>query len=112
MPHLLLLTLEFSFLFIAVPLLIFCRVIPNLPIPYLLVAAAAAFLILRYDPSFDSAQLVSSSGFRQYLPRVLLRDAVFLTLLGLAVRLFARELLFSFVERAPRLWALLTSSPP
>jgi uncharacterized protein len=107
MAHLLLLTLEFSFLFIAVPLLIFYRVIPNLPIPYLLVAAAAAFLILRYDPSFDPAQIVSPSGFRQYLARVLLRDAVFLTLLGLAVRLFARELLFSFVKRAPRLWALV-----
>jgi membrane protease YdiL (CAAX protease family) len=107
MPRLLLLALEFSFLFIGLPLLIFYRVIPNLPIPYLLLAALAAFLILRYDRSFDSAQLVSWSGFRQQLSPILLRDAVFLALLGLAVRVFAPELLFSFVKRAPRFWALV-----
>src|ERR1700741_2938402 len=99
MPQLLLLALEFSFLFIAVPLLIFYGVLPNLPIPYLLVAAAAAFLILRYDSSFDPAKLISSSGFRQQLPSILLRDAVFLTLLGLAVGFLKPELLFSFVKR-------------
>lgn len=107
MPRLFLLALEFFFLFLVVPLLIFYRVIPHLPIPYLLVAAATAFLILRYDRSFDSAQLISWSGFRQQLPPVLLRDAVFLALLGLAVRFFAPELLFSFVKRAPRFWAVI-----
>jgi membrane protease YdiL (CAAX protease family) len=107
MPSLFLLALEFSFLFLGLPLLIFYRIIPNLPIPYLLAAALAAFLILRRDPSFDSARLLSWGGLRPYLPILLLRDAVFLTLLGLAVRFFAPQLLFSFVKRAPLLWAVV-----
>lgn len=107
MPHPFLLALEFSFLFIVLPLLIFFRILPNLPIPYLLAAALAAFLVLRHDPSFDSVRLISTTGIRQHLPPLLLRDAVFLALLGLAVRHFAPELLFSFVKRAPRFWALI-----
>jgi CAAX protease family protein len=107
MPRLLLLAAEFSFFFIGVPLLIFYRILPNLPIPYLLLAALAAFLFLRHDPSFDSARLLSFNGFWPNLPRLLLRDAVFLALLGLAVRLFAPELLFSFVKRAPGFWILV-----
>lgn len=107
MCRLFLLALEFSFFFVGVPLLIFYRILPNLPIPYLLVAALAAFLILRHDPSFDSARLFSTAGFRQHLPLLLLRDVVFLTLLGLAVHHFAPELLFSFVKHAPRFWVLI-----
>lgn len=67
----------------------------------------AAFLILRHDPSFHSARLISTTGIRQQLPSLLLRDAVFLGLLGLAVRRFAPDLLFSFVKRAPQFWALI-----
>jgi uncharacterized protein len=100
-----LLALEFSFLFIGLPLLIYFRALPNLPIPYLLACALAAFLILRHDPSFDSARLISWSGLRPHLPLLLLRDAIFLALLGLAVRFFAPQLLFSFAKRAPWLWA-------
>ncbi len=107
MLRLLFLALEFVFLFVGVPLLVFYRVIPNLPIPYLLLAAFVAFLILRRDPSFDSARLISVRGVSANLPMLLLRDAIFLALLGLAVRLFAPQLLFSFVKRAPALWALI-----
>jgi len=105
MIRLCLLALEFSFLFIGLPLLIFYRVLPNLPIPYLLAAALAAFLILRHDPSFDSAQFISRAGVRPQFPLLLLRDAFFLALLGIAVRLLAPQLLFSLVKRAPLLWA-------
>ncbi|MGB7845316.1 MAG: CPBP family intramembrane glutamic endopeptidase [Candidatus Acidiferrum sp.] len=107
MPHLLLLALEFSFFFIGLPLLIFYRVLPNFPIPYLLAAAFAALLILRHDPSFDSARLLSWSGVRPRLPLLLLRDAVFLLMLAVAIRIFAPQLLFSFVKRAPLLWAIV-----
>jgi uncharacterized protein len=105
MTRLLLFALEFSFVFIGLPLLIFYRVLPNLPIPYLLVSALAVFLILRHDPSFDSARLISWGALRPRIPMLLLRDAVLLTLLGLAVRFLAPQLLFSFVKRAPLLWA-------
>jgi uncharacterized protein len=105
MPRLFLLALEFSFFFIALPLLIYDRILPNLPIPYLLASALAAFLILRHDPSFDSSRLTSWGSVRANLARLLVRDAVLLALLGLAVRFFAPQLLFSFVKRAPLFWA-------
>jgi len=107
MSRLILLALEFSFVFIGVPLLIFYRIVPNLPIPYLLAAAVVAFLILRHDPPIHSAGLISWGDIRPQLPFLLLRDAVFLTLLGLAVRFLSPQLLFSFVKRAPLLWAVV-----
>lgn len=107
MPQLFLLALEFSFVFIGIPLLIFYRLLPNLPIPYLLLGALAAFLFLRHDPSFDSSRLFSWDSPQTRLPSLLLRDLVLLALLGVAVRLFAPELLFSLVKRAPWFWALI-----
>jgi uncharacterized protein len=107
MPNLLLLAFEFVLIFIGGPVLVFCRVLPNLPILYLLVAGLAAFLVLRRDPTFNSAQLLSVSGISRDLRGLLLRDAILLLLLGLAVRFFAPQLLFSFVKRAPGFWALV-----
>jgi uncharacterized protein len=101
------LALELVLVFFGVPLLVFYRVLPNLPIPYLLVGGLAAFLVLLRDRSFDSSQLLSLRGLVANLPQLLLRDAIFLALLGLAVRLFAPELLFSFVKRSPGFWALV-----
>jgi uncharacterized protein len=107
MPNLFLLALEFLLLFFGAPLLIFYRVIPNLPILYLLVVGVVTFLFLRHDPTFNSARLFSVNGIAPNLPRLLLRDAIFLLLLGFAVRIFAPQLLFSFVKRAPAFWALI-----
>ncbi|HYA63165.1 MAG TPA: CPBP family intramembrane glutamic endopeptidase [Candidatus Sulfotelmatobacter sp.] len=107
MLRLVLLSLEFSALFVSVPLLIHYRLLPNLPIPYLLFAALAAFLVLRSDPSFDSSHLASWNNVRSQLLPLLVRDAVFLAFLGLAVRVFAPQLLFSFLKRAPGFWALV-----
>jgi uncharacterized protein len=107
MIRLALLALEFSAVFVGCPLLIYYRVLPNLPIPYVLGAGLAAFLILRHDPSFNSSQLISWGSVGPRLRPLLLRDAVFLALLGLAVRIFAPQLLFSLVKRAPLLWAAI-----
>jgi membrane protease YdiL (CAAX protease family) len=107
MPNLLLLAFEFVLIFLGAPLLIFYRVVPNLPILYLLVAGLAAFLFLRHDPTFNSDQLLSASDIRAGLPGLLLRDAILLLLLGLAVRIFAPQLLFSFVKHSPGFWALV-----
>ncbi len=107
MLRLVLLSMEFSALFVGVPLLIYYRLLPNLPIPYLLFAALAVFLILRSDPSFNSSHLVSWNNVRSQLLPLLLRDALFLAFLGLAVRVFAPQLLFSFLKRAPGFWALV-----
>jgi membrane protease YdiL (CAAX protease family) len=107
MPRLIPLALEFCLVFVGLPLLIYYRVLPDLPIPYLLVIALVAFLLLRQDPSFDSSRLRTWSNLRLQLAPLLLRDLLFLVLLGLGVRLFAPQLLFSLVKRAPVLWAAI-----
>jgi uncharacterized protein len=107
MLNLFLLAAEFVFLFVGVPMLIFYRVLPNVPIPYLLAAALGTFLILHHDSSFNSIRLISFHGVWARLPSLLLRDVIFLGLLALAVRLFAPELLFSFVKRSPGFWAVV-----
>jgi uncharacterized protein len=107
MFHFLLLLFEFSFLFIAVPLLIYYRFIPNLPIPCLILGALVAFLLPHQDPSFNTALLFSWTGILLRLVPLLLLNALFLALLGLAVRLFAPGFLFSFVRNAPLLWCVV-----
>lgn len=106
MPFLLLM-LEFFGFFVVPPLLISLRIIPNLPIPYLLVAAVAGFLILRRNAVVRSATLFQWRGIWPQLVPVLLRDVILLILLGLAVRIFAPEFLFSLVRRQPLFWALI-----
>ncbi len=101
------LTLEFIALYIGLPLLIFYRVLPNLPIPYLLVIALLGTLALRYDRSFDFDQLLSTRGMAAHLPWLLLRDAAFMLLLGLAVRISAPQLLFSLIKSSPVFWAII-----
>jgi len=101
------LAVECILLFVGVPVLIFYRVLPNLPIPYLLAAALGVVLLLRRDPSFDSGQLLSTRGVVPHLSTLLVRDSVFLILLALAVRILAPELLFSLVKRSPGFWALI-----
>lgn len=105
MLRLSLLALECGFVFLGLPLLIKYRVLPNYPIPYLLTAAVAALVVLQKDSSFDSSVLFAWGNYRPYLPQLLIRDAVCLLLLGLAVRAFAPDLLFSFVKQRPALWA-------
>ena len=107
MMRFLLLAVECGSVFVGLPLLIKYRALPNYPIPYLLAAAIAAFFALRADPSFVSSHLFVWGDYRPFLPQLLLRDAACLALLGLAVRLFAPELLFSFLKHRPALWALV-----
>jgi membrane protease YdiL (CAAX protease family) len=107
MARLLLLALEFAAVFVVVPLLIFYRRIPNLPIPYLLLTAALAFLILWGDPGIDLSGLIAWGNFRPFLYSVLIRDAACLVGLGIAVYLLAPQLLFSLIRSSPRLWAFI-----
>lgn len=102
-----LLAIEFLTFYIGVPLLIAYRVIPNLPIPYLLVLALAALVILRRDPFFDSSRLFSTKGVVANLRWILLRDVVLLAFLGLAVRIFAPQVLFGLIKHAPLFWLLI-----
>jgi len=112
MSSMFLLAGEFVLFFFVLPLLIVYRVLPNLPIPYLLLAALLAFLVLRREPGFQAADLLSFRHALEYLPRLLIRDGVLLVLLAVAVRIFAPELLFSFVKRSPGFWALVMVAYP
>jgi len=87
MPRLLLLGLEFSSIFVAVPLLVYGRVVPNAPIPYLVVAGVCAFAFLRHDPRFDQSRLFSWGHAAPFLLPLLL--------------------LFSLVRRAPLFWVAI-----
>lgn len=101
------LLLEFLIIFVALPVLIYLRVLPNWPIPYLLVAGATVYFVLRRDPSFDRSQLFGWKGADAYIRAVRLRDIFAMLSLGAAVWYFAPELLFSFVRRNPLFWAIV-----
>ena len=106
MVRVLLLALEFSLIFVGLPLLIYFRILPNLPIQYLIVVGVGTFLFLYFDPSFRFGRF-SWITLRQHLGPLLLRDALLLAPLGIAVWILAPELLFSFVKTLPKLWALV-----
>jgi membrane protease YdiL (CAAX protease family) len=106
-PRLLFLVFEFAVIFVVVPLLIYFRRIPILPIPYLLFTAIGAFLLLRSDLSFNPSQLTAWGNIRPFLRNILIRDAVCLVGLGAAVYLLAPQFLFSLIRRSPGLWALI-----
>ncbi len=102
-----LLLLEFLAIFVVVPVLLYYRVLPNRPIPLLLVAAFGAYLALRHQPGFSLAQTMSIASARGYVGPMLIRDAICVLALGIAVRLLAPELLFSLIKRSPGLWLLI-----
>jgi membrane protease YdiL (CAAX protease family) len=112
MEKIALLSLEFAAVFIVVPLLLYFRWIPNAPIPFLLVLALVAWLVLRNDPQFDRTHLSNMTGAFRNLGPVLLRSAVLCVVLGLGVWRFAPELLFSFVKRAPAFWGIVMVAYP
>src|SRR5258705_973663 len=107
MMRLLFLAIEFTVIFVVVPLLIYYRRIPNLPIPYLLITAFGAFLLLRRDATFGLSQLTHWGNVQPFLATILIRDAVCLMGLGIAAYLMAPQLLFSLIRRSPGLWALI-----
>lgn len=107
MTRKILLTSELALVFLAAPLLINQRVLPNWPIPFLLFLTLGAFLILRQEPAFDGEILVRFRGVTEHIGPLLLRDAVLIVLLGIAVWRMAPELLFSFVKTNPVLWGVV-----
>ena len=107
MEKIALLTLELAVVFVLIPLLLYYRLIPNAPIPFLIVLALAAWFILRADPAFDRSHLTNTAALRRHLGPLLLRSAALCAVLGLAVWRIAPQLLFTFVKRAPAFWALV-----
>lgn len=112
MPRVFFLALEFALVFVGFPLLIYFRVLPNFPIPYLLAIALVAFFLLRADPSFNRSHLYTWGNVHSLLLPLFLRDALLLALLGAGVRIFAPDLLFALIKRAPLFWALIMLAYP
>jgi membrane protease YdiL (CAAX protease family) len=83
------------------------RVLPNWPIPFLILGAIWALSILRGDSSFDYQLLVQHAGLVSGFRKLLRRDVPLLVLLGLAVWLAAPKMLFSLIKTAPALWLLV-----
>lgn len=98
---------ELLSIYVAAPLLMYERVLPNWPIPFLLLAVVWALLVLRGDSSFDRELLARRDGISSGLRKMLVRDLPLLLLLSLAVWLAAPKLLFSLVKMAPGLWLLV-----
>ncbi len=78
-----------------------------MPIPYLLITAFGAFLLLRRDATFGLSQLTHWGNVQPFLATILIRDAVCLVGLGIVVYFMAPQLLFSLIRRSPGLWALI-----
>ena len=98
---------ELLVLFVGFPFLMYQRVLPNWPIPFLLLATVWALFVLRADPSFDQQLLVRHGALSLGFVKILLRDVRLLLLLGLAVWRFSPQTLFSLVKHAPALWVLV-----
>ena len=98
---------ELLCVYVAVPFLMFKRVLPNWPIPFLLLGTTGALLVLRSDKSFIPQVLVLYTDIGRGFRKMLLVDGPLLLLLGLAVRIFTPQMLFSFVKTMPRLWLLV-----
>jgi len=107
MKRAILLWIELLGIFVAAPILMYERVLPNWPMPFLLLTMIWALLVLRNDGSFDQKLLVQREGIGAGFRRLLMRDVPLLALLGLAVWLAAPKLLFSLVKAAPALWLLV-----
>ena len=95
---------ELLLIYLAVPVLMYERVLPNWPIPFLLVAGGWAFAVLRKDATFEQRGLFSLANIQREFWWPLLRDVPLLILLGVGVRLFAAEMLFSLVRNTPLVW--------
>lgn len=107
MKKTLILIFELLAVFTAVPLLIYLRVLPNWPIPFLLLVAGWAFYMLPRDGSLDLDGLWRFSGVRERIWPLLLRDVFLMGLLGLTVWWCKPQLLFSLIKRSPVLWAAI-----
>jgi len=103
---------ELLLMYVAVPALMYERILPNWPIPFLLIAAIWALLVLRRDATFEQRGLVGLARIRTEFWGPLLRDIPLLVLLGIAVRLFAPEMLFSLYRRSPVWWLAVVLSYP
>jgi membrane protease YdiL (CAAX protease family) len=98
---------ELVLLFVILPLAFRFKPFPFPPIPALWLLAAYCLYRLFHDAAFDRKQFWNGNAFTGVALQVLLIFSVAAVLIGLAVYLFAPQILFNFVKRAPAFWALV-----
>lgn len=101
------LILEFSILFVGLPL--GYRFAPfRIPaLPFLWVVTAYAWWQLLRDPRFDRAMLWNAGALPPRLPGILLIFSLAAFFIWLGVHRFAPHLEWSFVRRSPGFWAVV-----
>lgn len=105
--------LEFSLLFIALPLLVFFHWIWRLePLHLLWIASGICLFLLLRDPSFDGRQLWNVRPLRSQLPSILGLFTVGVVAISALVCVYAPGDLFHLVRNRPGLWALVMLSYP
>ena len=101
------LILEFLILFVALPLGYRFSPVRFPVLPLLWIATAYAWWQLLRDRHFDRSLLWNANALAPVLLRILVIFAVAALAIWLGVRVFAPELLWSFVRRNPAFWALV-----
>jgi membrane protease YdiL (CAAX protease family) len=101
------LVFEFVLLFVALPLAYRFSPVRIPPIPLLWCAAGYAYWQLARTPDYDLARLWNPASAVSPLPQILLIWGVVATLLWLATRWLAPDLLWSFMKARPVVWAVV-----
>jgi membrane protease YdiL (CAAX protease family) len=98
---------ELVVLYLGVPLAMFARLVPRVPILVLIVAAGGCTAALLSDPGFDRTLLWNSQGALTHAPRMLETFAALAALVVAVVAWRVPEDLFDLVRRQPRLWLVV-----
>ena len=101
------LIVELVVLFVILPLAFRFKPFPFPPIPALWLLAAYCLYRLFHDSGFDRKLFWNGHAFAGVALQVLLIFSLTAALIGVAVYLFAPQMLFNFVKRAPLFWALV-----
>jgi len=98
---------EFTLLFIGLPLVYRFELLPIPMIPTLLIIALLLLVVLLGDRVFPKRQLCNAAQFRKRMTRVLLRFIVGAAVLTAAVLIFEPKRFLSFPKNAPHIWLLV-----
>src|ERR1700751_3909129 len=104
-PHWTLIT-ELILLFVVLPLAFRFKPFPFPPIPALWLLAAYCLYRMFHDRAFDRSSLWNAHALQGMALQALVIFCVVAILVSAAVYLFAPQMLFTFVKRAPAFWAL------
>lgn len=101
------LSVEWTTLYVFIPLLILFGFIPKNPIPTLLIGAGIAWMLLHQDKSFDGLEVYKLRLDSQALRQMLVRFFIAATAITISVLLFMPTQAFSFPLQRPKIWLLV-----